>query len=122
MVEKFGEKYFYKWWVKSCESLGIEGVDLFGGARHSSVIALWQYRTPEEIKRATMYSTNKAFERYCRIESDDLRSFSQDTVMRKEKAGKVVTFPRETGQIRLILRVLERIGIIGGETFLKRTG
>jgi hypothetical protein len=36
----FGEKYWYKWWVKACASLGIKGVDLYGGTRHSSVRAM----------------------------------------------------------------------------------
>jgi hypothetical protein len=44
----------------------------------SSAIALRKMRTPEEIKRATMHSTNKAFERYFRIEGDDLRSIYED--------------------------------------------
>lgn len=76
--EPFGEKYFYKWWIKACNNLGIERVDLYGGTRHSSARALRAYRTPEEIKRATMHSTNKAFERYFNIESDDLREIYQD--------------------------------------------
>jgi integrase len=82
--EPFGEKYFYKWWCKACKNLGITGVDLYGGTRHSSARALRQYCTPEEIKRATMHSTNKAFERYFRIEADDLR-----TVYRKTTAPKL---------------------------------
>ena len=77
--EPFGEKYFYKWWVKACNNLGIEGVDLYGGTRHSSARALRQYCSPEEIKRATMHSTNKAFERYFQIESDDLRNIYSKT-------------------------------------------
>lgn len=89
----FGEKYFYKWWVRACNDLGIEGVDLYGGTRHSSAIALRKFRTPEEIRRATMHSTNKAFERYFRIESDDLREIYKDT-QRKVKKGKVVNFKK----------------------------
>jgi hypothetical protein len=60
--------------VKACKNLGIEGVDLYGGTRHSSARALRAYRTPEESKRATMHNTNKAFERYFAMESDDVRS------------------------------------------------
>ena len=70
----FGARYLYKWWLKACGNLGIEGVDLYGGTRHSSAKALRQFCSPEEIKRATMHSTNKAFERYFQIESDDLRT------------------------------------------------
>ena len=54
---------------------------IFSHTRHSSAIAL--RRTPEEIKRATMHSTNKAFERYFRMESDDLRDIYSDTVEKK---------------------------------------
>lgn len=81
--EPFGQRYLYKWWKKACENLGIEGVDLYGGTRHSSARALRAYRTPEEIKRATMHTTNKAFERYFNIEAEDLRNIYQDT-------GKVI--------------------------------
>jgi integrase len=70
----FGIKYFYKWWVKACANLGIEGVDLYGGTRHSSVRALRKYHSPEEIKRAAMSETNKAFERYMGKDTDaDMR-------------------------------------------------
>jgi hypothetical protein len=85
----FGEKYFYKWWVRACDELGIEGVDLYGGTRHSSAIALRKYRTPEEIKRATMHTTNKVFERYFRMESDDLRDIYSDTVGKKAEVIKL---------------------------------
>lgn len=71
--QRFGDKYLYKWWKRACKNLGIEGVDLYGGTRHSTVLALRQFATPEQIKRATMHSTNKAFERYFRIESDEVR-------------------------------------------------
>jgi hypothetical protein len=81
----FGPKYFYKWWEKACLNLGIEGVDLYGGTRHSSTRALREFRTPEEIKRATMHSTNKAFERYFQIELDDVRGVYVDTVLTLKK-------------------------------------
>jgi hypothetical protein len=44
-----------------------------------------------------MHSTNKAFERYFRIESDDLRGIYEDT-REKERAdkpdGKTIKFPK----------------------------
>jgi hypothetical protein len=60
---KFGPRYLYKWWKKACSSLGIEGVDLYGGTRHSTVTALGRICTPEEVKDATGH-TSEAFERY----------------------------------------------------------
>jgi hypothetical protein len=80
----FGRNHFYRYWKKACGNLGIEGVDLYGGTRHSSARALREFCTPEEIRRATMTATNKAFERYYRIESDECRSVYQNT------KGKVV--------------------------------
>ena len=57
-------------------------------------------RSPEEIKRATMHSTNKAFERYFQIEADDLRTIYGKTRGAKEtlrnystsKNGNVLKF------------------------------
>lgn len=74
----FGEKYFWKWWTRACAALGITGVDLYGGTRHSSALALRADGcSPETIRRATMHATNKAFERYYRIESDEIRAVYQ---------------------------------------------
>jgi hypothetical protein len=70
---KFGPKYLYKWWKKACQNLKIEGVDLYGGTRHSSTIAMKKIATPEQIKKLTGHSTNKAFERYFRFEIEDER-------------------------------------------------
>ena len=67
----FGNRYLYKWWVKACENLGIEGVDLYGGTRHSTATALREFLSPEQIRAGTMHSTNKAFERYLQIQTDD---------------------------------------------------
>ena len=70
--DRFGERYFYKWWKKACKNLQIDNVDLYGGTRHSSATALRSYFSPEQIKRAgTMHSSNKAFERYFQFESED---------------------------------------------------
>ena len=71
--EQFGPRYLYKWWKKACENLGVEGVDLYGGTRHSTALALRQFKTPEQIRRATMHSTNKAFERYFRVELEEVK-------------------------------------------------
>lgn len=81
--QEYGEKLFYKWWKKACNNLEIEGVDLYGGTRHSSAIALRKHFSPEQIKQGTMHQTNKAFERYFRIEADDVRNiYSQASRMK----------------------------------------
>lgn len=93
----FGIKYFYKWWVKACANLGIEGVDLYGGTRHSSVRALREFHSPEEIKRAAMSETNKAFDRYMgRDTDDDLRSIYRRSarVITLGQGGKELVRPK----------------------------
>lgn len=77
--QQFGNKYLYKWWKKACSNLGIHEVDLYGGTRHSSARALREFNSPEEIKRATMHTTNKAFERYFQIELEDVRGVYGNT-------------------------------------------
>jgi len=62
--QRFGEKYLYKKFKKACDSLGIEGLDLYGATRHTTASALGEVLTPEQIRQGSMHSTNKAFERY----------------------------------------------------------
>ncbi len=88
----FGQKRLYNWWRKACRNLGIEGVDLYGGTRHSTAKALRKHRTPEQIKRATMHSTSASFERYFQLEADDVRDIYRDTRSSTKKI-KLVNFP-----------------------------
>ena len=89
---RFGKDYLYKWWKLACKNLGIENVDLYGGTRHSSVKALRDQFSPEQIKRGTMHHTNKAFERYFQVELEDSRKIYQVTQGMK-KVAKVSSFP-----------------------------
>lgn len=90
-VKRYGENRFYKAWKRACKRLGVEGVDLYGGTRHSSARALREHFSPEQIKRATMHTTNAAFERYFTMESDDVRSIykkSADVIEFKKAEDK----------------------------------
>lgn len=77
--QKFGAKSLYKWWKRACVNLGIVDVDLYGGSRHSSVIALREHATPEQIKRATMHTTSKAFDRYFQLSREELEGMYEKT-------------------------------------------
>jgi hypothetical protein len=70
---------FYTYWKRACKNLGVENVDLYGGTRHSAVSDLRKSRTPEEIRLASMHTTNKAFDRYFQVEPEDLRNIYADT-------------------------------------------
>ena len=72
IVDKpFGNDYLYTYWKKACANLGIEGVDLYGGTKHSTATALREVLSPEQIRRGTMHATNKAFERYMQSNIED---------------------------------------------------
>jgi hypothetical protein len=61
----FGVNLMYKVWKKACDGVGVEGVDLYGGTRHSSAKALLEKYSPDQIKRyGTLHTTNRAFDRY----------------------------------------------------------
>lgn len=70
--QQFGTRYLWKWRKQACANLGIAGVDLYGGTRHSTVIYLGEFFTPEQLKKASFHSTNKAFERYYRMRPEEV--------------------------------------------------
>jgi len=76
--QKFGDRYVWKWWKKACANLGIEGIDLYGGTRHSSMIDLRRRHSTEDVKRAAGTRTNKALERYLHITADEVRPLYAD--------------------------------------------
>jgi integrase len=70
----FGQAAFYRAWKRACKRLGIEDVDLYGGTRHSSAVALYKDAgvSPEEIKKATGHKSSVAFTRYFKLDIDDV--------------------------------------------------
>ena len=94
---QFGPKYFKKWWDKACTNLGIEGVDLYGGTKHSTATALGQLLTPEQIKRGgTGSATNKAFERYFQPRrTESVKVTSAIKQLRKKNKADVVDFAKK---------------------------
>ena len=87
----FGKDLFYKWWKRACKNLNIEGVDLYGGTRHSTTTAIGETVSREDLKEhGTMHSTNSAFERYMQTEkTKSLKVYQQ---IKELKEGKVVQF------------------------------
>jgi len=79
----FGRHLLYRYWKKACENLRIEGIDLYGGTRHSSATGLRKVLTREGVKELAGHETNKAFERYFQVDLDDLREGYAKTRERK---------------------------------------
>lgn len=94
--QRFGNRYLYKWWKKACSDLGIEGVDLYGGTRHSTATALGQICTPEEVRDATGH-TSKAFERY--FQNRQARALKVTRKI-KQLRGEIVEFPTNQSLIK----------------------
>ena len=77
--QQFGKDYLYNCWKRACAKLGIEGVDLYGGTRHSSVVDLRRRHSSEDVVRAMGTKTRKAWERYLQSSGDELRPLYADT-------------------------------------------
>jgi len=83
---KFGKDYLYKQWRVACDNLGLGGVSLYPGTRHTTAVAMRGNKiSPESIKRAMGTKSNKAFERYLQVTGNELRTLYQDT-----RPGRVV--------------------------------
>jgi integrase len=74
--DAFGHEYLSRFWKEACNNLGIQDVCLYAGTKHSTACNM--DNSPEEIKRATMHKTNKAFERYYRMKDEKLRKIYND--------------------------------------------
>jgi integrase len=96
--QSFGNKYLYKIWKKACSNIGIEGIDLYGGTRHSSTTSLREYFTPEEIRNSgTLHTTNKAFDRYLQIQAGDAKKiYSKAAFFKRQKTDKKPCFKINT--------------------------
>ena len=77
--------------VRACKNVGVEGVDLYGGKRHSTLTALGEFLSPEEVKRGSLHKTNKALERYLQGKARYAKKVSAQVLkMQEEKKGKVI--------------------------------
>jgi integrase len=73
--DRHGKHYLAKWWNRACKNLGVDGVPLYRGTKHSTVTAMWREEgfSPEEVKKATGHSTNKAFDIYLHADENKIR-------------------------------------------------
>ena len=74
---QFGPKYLKKWWDKACSNLGIKGVDLYGGTKHTTVTAAGKHLTPEQIQRGGTGHTSDACRRYMLPDVNEAHMVSQ---------------------------------------------
>lgn len=84
---QFRHDYLAAWWKRACAEVGVTGVSLYPGTKHSSVTALGEEFTPEQIQKASQISTNKAFSRYFRPNPALVRSIYTAARGDTERAG-----------------------------------
>lgn len=84
----FSDKYLPRWWNKAAKAIGLEGVSLYPGTRHTTVTETARMLGSEEAKKASGHRTNKAFERYNQAINDG--AFQVVSKIRGKMKGEVV--------------------------------
>lgn len=88
--QPFGHKLFYKRWIRACQNLKIKGLDLYAGTRHTSITEIARrYGTSNAIKTSG-HSTNKAFERYCRVQDHTALEMAKARAETVNGGGQVI--------------------------------
>lgn len=91
--KRFGKNLFYHWWKRACDKLGVEGVDLYAGVRHSTVTAAGQFMSAEDVRQnLTQHRTTRAFDRY-------FQHKTQPTKIAMDKMREARKEAREKGQL-----------------------
>jgi hypothetical protein len=91
--EQFGNKYLYKWWNRACELVGLKGVPLYPGTKHTTATETARMLGTDKARTASGL-TNKAFDRYCQVENNG--SFEVVKAIRKRKKSEVLPFKKRT--------------------------
>ncbi len=91
--QQMGENCFRRWWNRVCDDLGVEGVQLYGGTKHTTTTATAKMLSREAAKAATGHTTDKAFLRYCQTKGEEALAVHQQVVEKRKKknSGKVVS-------------------------------
>ena len=86
--EVFGPRLLSRWWKTACDNLGISGIDLYGGTRHTTITELARIVGTDGARKATGHTTNKAFDRYCQVQ--DQSAFEMAKVIEKKRGKNAV--------------------------------
>jgi integrase len=71
--DALGHNSIYRAWKRACGRLGVQGVSLYPGTKHSTAMGYREIYTPEQIQSMTLHSTSAAFNRYFQTGGEDLR-------------------------------------------------
>ena len=82
----FGQNFFYRTWIAACKELGIEGLDLYGGTRHTTTTEIAKIEGKDAAKKHSGHRTNKAFDRYCQMDEKESSEMAQFIIRSKTRA------------------------------------
>ncbi len=92
----FGEKYLYKWWNKAATEIGLTGVPLYAGTKHTTATETAKMLGTDKARTASGL-TNKAFDRYCTVENNGSYEIITAIVKAKKKAEVIPLFKDKKG-------------------------
>lgn len=93
--EIFGKDFLRKQWTKAAEAVGLFGVSLYPGTKHTTATETAQLYGKQSALDASGL-TNKAFERYCQVEEEG--AFETVTAIHKKMDGQVVRLRRKAAK------------------------
>ena len=73
----------------------IEGLDLYGGTRHTTTTEIAKIFGRNDAKQALGNTTNKSMERYCLIQDEGTYDIMKKIDDLKQGRGKIVKFQRK---------------------------
>ncbi|WP_319526093.1 hypothetical protein [uncultured Desulfosarcina sp.] len=74
--ERFGLSYFNKWWKRAGEKLGIEGVTLYPGTKHTTMTAVNELLSAKTVQRGgSEHATGSMHDRYLVHNQHDKEKF-----------------------------------------------
>jgi len=86
----FGKNLLYQIWKKTCKELGVEGVSLYPGTKHSTASDLARQFPSEPVRKTTGHA-RKAFERYLVLSEDDCTSLHRAAARARRGENEVKT-------------------------------
>ena len=93
----FGKYYLSRVWKRAAEEVGLKGVTLYPGTRHTTVTETARAFGSDDARKASGHRTNKAFERYNQAINDG--AFQVVSKIRAKMKGEVVSL-KKTAQNR----------------------
>lgn len=87
---------FRKWWERACKKIGLDGVSLYPGTKHTTATETAKLLGSDKALTASGL-TNKAFDRYCQVENTG--AFETVTaIMEKKKSAKIIPMKRKVAE------------------------